>query len=46
MFVSAMNFWDAMAKNEILDFLDTTCVSQGYFIHILYVNVDLEKFKC
>ena len=31
--------WPEMAKNEILDFSDPTCVSLGYFIHILYVNV-------
>ena len=33
-----------MAKNEILDFSSLTCESEGHFIHILYVNVVLEKF--
>ena len=26
-----------MAKNEVLDFSGPTCLSSGYFIHILYV---------
>ena len=31
-----------MAKNKILDFSGPTCVSYGYYIHILYVNIVLE----
>ena len=34
-----------MSKNEILDFSGSTFVSYGYFIHVLYVNVVLEKFQ-
>ena len=30
-------------KNAVLDFSGQTCASKGYFIHILYVNVVLEK---
>ena len=34
-----------MVKIEVLDFSGPTCMSWGYFIHILYLNVVLEKFK-
>ena len=33
-----------LQKNEISDFSGPTCVN-GYLIHILYVNVVLEKFR-
>ena len=43
MFVYVMNFeLPEMTKSEVLDFSGVTCLSEGYFIHILYVKVDLE----
>ena len=43
MLVCEMNFeLPEMAK---IKFSGPTCVSSGYFIHILYVNVVLEKFQ-
>ena len=46
MFVYAMNFWAARnGKNEVFDIPGQTCVKYGYFIHILYVNLVLEKFQ-
>ena len=43
MFVYAMNFeLPEMAKNKVLDFSGPTCLSKGYFMHILYVKVVLE----
>ena len=45
-FVCTMNFWSGRkAKNEFIDFSGQTCVKQGYFIYILYVDLVLEKFQ-
>ena len=34
-----------IAKNEVADFSGQPCVTVGYFIHILYVKLILEKFQ-
>ena len=33
------------AINELAELADRTCVKQGYLIHILYINLVLEKFQ-
>ena len=43
MVVYAINFeLPEIAKSEVLHFSGPTCLSYGYFIHILYVKVVLE----